>query len=151
MGNAKFDLIATSQKKGYRIAMIVLVVLGLLLIGVGFILRMTITKAVMPNKLELVSMPGLEGTNGSYSTTIAQDEYFVVSTGTGDKALAQGITFTLDSEAAKFLQPIPTAYHDGLFQLVLKDDAPSDTTGTLTIGCGSMPKITVVITYVKKS
>lgn len=151
MGNTKFDLIATSQKKGYRITMIVLAVLGLLLIGVGLIMRLSVTSAVMPNKLELVSMPGLEGASGSFSATISQDEYFVVSTGTNDKVLAQGITFTLDDEAAKFLKPIRTAYRDGLFQLVIADDAPTNTTGTLTIGCGSMPKITVVITYVKKS
>ena len=151
MGNTKFDLIATSQKKGYRITMIVVIVLGLLLIGVGLILRLTITQAVMPNKLELVSMPGLEGTNGSFSTTISQNEYFVLNTGTNGQALAQGITFTLDSEAAKFLEPIPTAYRDSKpFQLVIKDNAPTNATGMLTINCGSIPPIIVVITYIAK-
>ena len=150
MGKGNFDLIATSQKKGYRIAMIVLVVLGLLLIGIGLVSRLTVTQTVMPNKLELVTMPGLDRTNGNYTATIAQDEYFVINTGTNGQALAQGITFTLDSEAAKFLKPIATAYHDGLFQLLLKDDAPDQTTGTLTISCGSMPKIVVVITYAQK-
>lgn len=151
MGKTGFDLIATSQKKGYRIAMIVVIVLGLVLIGVGLLLRLGITTTVMPNRLTLVSMPGLEGIPGTYQATITQNEYFVVSTGTNGKALSQPITFTLDADAAQFLQPIPDAYSDKKpFQLVIKNNAPTNVKGTLIIRCGSMQPIRVAIAYVAK-
>lgn len=151
MGNTGFDLIATSQKKSYRIAMVIVIVLGLLLIGGGLLLRLGVTKTVMPNRLTLVSMPGLEGIPGTYHATIAQNEYFVVSTGTNGQALSQAITFTLDEDAAQFLQPIPAAYRDNqVFQLIIKDGARTNSTGHLTIACGSMPPIRVAITYVAK-
>lgn len=144
----KIDLISASKKKGYKIAMYVVLGLGIVLLALGLILMATVTQTVMPNKLA-ITMSGLEGNKGNYTATISIDEYVTVDTGTGAKPLTEAIVFTLDEGAQTFLQPVASRHRAGVFALRIKADAPDGATGTVLIACGSMPTIKLSLTYKK--
>ena len=147
----KFDLITASKTRKYKVIVAVVLVLGVLLLGGGLLMRMMVTPAVTPNGLEIDSLSGLRQKNGLNVCTISIDQTFVVSVGRDmDAPLVNPITFTLDENAKQFMEvwdiadqkPITEAYYAGVFQIHIKDNAPTEIngkqpTGNLTIRCGS--------------
>lgn len=153
----KFDLIAASKTKKYKIITAVFLIIGILLLGLSLLLRTTLTSAVTPNALSLSQLSNLDGTGPlNYICTISEDEIFALSTGTPrDRALANPITFNLDEGASAFLEirdksdsyAINQANYQGMFWLHIREDAPAFVTniigeneepsGYLTITCGS--------------
>ncbi len=144
MGKTKFDLIAASKKKSYKIIMGSILAFGAVLMIFGFILLATVTPTVMPKSLD-VEMSGLNG-EGPYTKTITQDTWITINTGTDDSALEVPIVFTLDENAKLFIEDIMPMYRAGMTKLILKDTFETGDTGTLTITCGSMPRIVITLT-----
>lgn len=158
----KFDLITASKTKKYKIVTAVILVLGVLLMGGGFLLRSLNTSAVTPNNLTITELSGLDGTERYYTCTISIDSPFVLTTGTPkDHPLANPITFTLDADAQSFLQVCDKNYrvinsynYQGQFYLHIRTDITvpefldngERPTGTLTIRCGTHV-IIIKITY----
>lgn len=165
----KFDLITASRTKKYKIISGVILALGILLLIIGFILRGTVTQAVMPNALSIDNLSNLEGSGPvSYHCEIAQDQLFTISTSTPtEKALATPITFILDEDAQQFVEvrdqsdtrTITKANYQGLFYLHIKENAPAyigdgrtdqdRPTGYLRIECGSRI-LRIKLTYCQK-
>ena len=136
MGKTKFDLIAASKRKGYRIAIIVLAVVGIILLGIGFLLRGTVTATTTPNRLD-VTFSGQTGARPYYTATIAVDTWLHVDCGVGDQALTDPIVFEYFDGANDLFEPIAKAHRAGMFYLRLKDTAVDGQTGTVRIRCGS--------------
>lgn len=136
MGKTKFDLIAASKRKGYRIAIIVLAVVGVILLALGFILKSTVTATTTPNRLD-VTFSGQEGNRPFYNATITQDTWLQVDCGVGGKALTDAIRFLYDADASTMFEPIADAHRDGMFWLQLKDDINDGQKGVVQIWCGS--------------
>lgn len=136
MGKTKFDLVAASKRKGYRIAIIVLSVVGVLLLGLGFILMGTVTKTTTPNRLD-VTFSGQTGDRPYYYATISQSTWLQVDCGVGDQALTDPIRFLYNAEAAAMFEPIADAHRAGVFWLQLKDDIEDGKKGIVQIWCGS--------------
>lgn len=146
----KIDLITASKKKSYRITIVVLLVVGVLCLGVGFIMQATLTSAVTPNRLNVV-FPGRQPTSlpNHYQVVISKDIGLEIDTGTGTRTLAQPIIITLDEGASQFLTaPVTTTYHDEkpLWLNVTPDAALNGTKGTVTVSCGSF-RIVIEVTY----
>ena len=157
----KFDLIAASKTKRYRIIMIVLIVVGLLFLGLGLLLMATITPTTLASRLD-VEFSGREGANGNYTANISQNTYLNIITGTTiDQALTDPVTFTLDDNAQQFLavanyagtEQITAMHYAGYCQLILRnpDEIPDDIgEGTLIIQCGTR-QVRITFTYVPKT
>lgn len=145
MGKTKFDLIATSKRKGYRIAMIVLVVVGILVLAIGLILKGTVTDTTTPNRLD-VSFSGQTGNRPHYTATIAVDTWLTVDVGVGDKALTDPIIFEYHDGADQLFEPLPNAHRAGLFELKIKHTAVNGQTGTVQVRCGSQV-VSIDFTY----
>ena len=136
MGKTKFDLIAASKRKGYRIAIIVLSVVGVLLLAVGFILMGTVTATTTPNRLD-VSFSGQTGKRPCHTATIAVDTWLQVDCGVGDQALTDPIVFEYYFGADDLFEPMPNTHRAGMFYLRIKDTAVDGQTGTIQVRCGS--------------
>ena len=146
MGKTKFDLVAASKRKGYRSAIIVLAVLGVILLGLGFILKGTVTTTTTPNRLD-VRFSGQEGSRPFYTATIAVDTWLQVDCGVGTKALTDPIVFEYYFGADDLFEPIPSTHRAGMFYLQIKDTAVSGQTGTIQIRCGSQV-VRIDFTYI---
>lgn len=167
----KFDFIAASKTKKYKITASVILVVGVLCLAISIFLRSTLTSAITPNSLTIVkdSLSGLDGMGPlNYTCTISQDETLRLSTGTPqERALANAITFIIDDDAKAFLEvrdktnstKINSSNYQGLFYLHIKDNAPEYVkdnnnqdvrpSGNLTIKCASKV-LRIKITYHKK-
>ena len=160
----KFDLITASKTKKYKIITAVVLLIGVAFLGLGWLLKSTVTAAVTPNDLTI-----MEGTLSNYDGTnciLSQDEAFVLSTGTlPDSPLSDPIIFTLDAGASRFVQiydskmrPITQSNYQGLFYLHIFPDTPEfidngygemvRPSGNLIIRCGSHV-IQIKLTYHK--
>ena len=145
----KIDLITASKKKSYRITIIVLLVVGVLCLGVGFIMQATLTSAVTPNRLN-VTFPNRQPTSlpNHYQAVISRDIALEIDTGTSTRTLAQPIIITLDEAASQFLTaPVTTTYHDEKpLWLNINDTAQDGAQGSVTVSCGSF-RIVIDFTY----
>ena len=160
----KFDLITASKTKKYKIITAVVLLIGILILGGGWLMRGMVTSSVTPNDLSIV-----EGTLSNLNAgecIIAQDESFVISTGTlAGRPLSDPIVFTLDNGARQFVEiwdsnfrPVETSHYAGLFWLHIKDNAPTEVadiygemvppSGNLIITCGNFVK-KIKLTYKK--
>lgn len=146
MGKTKFDLIAASKRKRYRITWIVLAVVGLLLLGLGFLLMNTVSSTTTPNRLD-VEFSGKDGTRPHYTATISQDTWLRVDVGVGDQALTDPIEFQYYNGADQLFNPLPSAHRAGMFYLTLKDTAVDGATGIIIVKCGSQ-QVRIDFTYV---
>lgn len=162
----KFDWIATSKTKKYKIITAVVLVIGVLFLGLGLLMQNMQTAAVVPNRLEIVdgTLSGLVG--GKLNTyNISQDETIVLTTGTVDgRPLTTPIEFFLLDGAEEFLEiydstntkPITSSHYSGLFYLHIRDNAPGPDenniypSGILRITCGSYA-LQINLTYYKKN
>lgn len=162
----KFDLITASRSKKYRIITAVVLILGLLLLGGGFLLRSFVTEAVAPNDLQISELSGLRKEQGRDVCDISTDQTFIIRTGTVmSRALADPITFTIYDGAEQFLevwdlnkQVINEAHFPGMFYLhvrtncpeYIKDEFGNDVrpSGKILITCGSYAK-EITVTYYK--
>ena len=136
MGKTKFDLIAASKRKSYRITIIILSVIGVLLLAVGFILMGTLTTTTTPNRLD-VTFSGQEGSRPYYTATITQSTWLQVDCGVGTQALTDPIRFLYDADANEMFEPIADAHRAGMFWLQLKDGIEDGKEGIVQIWCGS--------------
>ena len=149
----KFDLIAASKTKKYKIITSIVLVIGILCVAISLLLRSMLTPAILPKSLEIHSLSGLTDAG---TCVISQDQIFNLSTGTPqDRALSQPIQFILDAGASSFLEvydktnsyPINSANYQGMFYLHIKNNAPEYVkdqnnqdvrpSGKLTIKCGA--------------
>jgi len=156
----KFDLITASRTKKYRVITAVVLVFGLLLMGLGLLLRGFVTETKAPNDLQISELSGLN--YGNYTCNITTDQSFILRTGTEmDQALSTPITFKVYGGAEQFLEvqdmhrnPITRASRPGMFYLHVRTNCPEFTeynerpTGKLLITCGSFSK-EITFTYYK--
>ena len=149
----KFDLIAASKTKKYKIIFGVVLALGILLFVGGIILHSTLTQAVTPNSLSIQFLSGLDNSE----CIISQDEGFALYTGTEtNRPLANPIIFELDQDAQQFVEirdkknesKIDSYRYQGLFYLHVLPSAIDNATGKLKIHCGSK-SLLIKLTYKK--
>jgi hypothetical protein len=144
----KFNIIAFSKTKKYKIIMFSLMALGSVLVIVGFIMMSSVSKTTLPRKLSLEALSGAQlvaGTENEYNVVLSQDEVIVVLTGTGTQVLSKPITFTPNANCKLLIESIAPMYREGPTMLRIKPSAPNHSTGTLVISCGSESSIVLYI------
>jgi hypothetical protein len=131
------DLVALSNKKPFKISIIAALILGAVLITISIIILGQKVEKVFPNALN-VSMSNLTKIQQNiYEKRIKVDEYIFIDVKTKNP-LIEPITFTIDANAGKFIQPIAPLFYSGWTKIKIKNNTiASDTPGILTIRCAS--------------
>jgi hypothetical protein len=146
----KFDIIAFSKTKAYKITLFSVLGLGLVLIIIGLVMMMMVTPTTVPNRLS-VEMSGLgeipDGLQGQYQVTLSKDTPIIIYTGTGRTVLESPIIFDLDEDAVNIIEQIEPMRREGDTMIKLKSAAPNHSEGWLTIRCGSYVAKIRITTY----
>ncbi|MDR1917604.1 MAG: hypothetical protein LBQ05_01315 [Christensenellaceae bacterium] len=148
----KFNIVAFSKSKKYRIIMISLMSFGAILAGVGFIMYSSVSKQTPPRHLSLVTLSNaipVQGRTSEYTVKLSQDEAIVISTGTTDMVLSSPIEFIRNDSrypsCVDIIEPIAPMYREGPTMLRLKKDAINHSSGVLVIRCGGETEIILYI------
>jgi len=144
----KFNIVAFSKTKKYKIIMFSVMALGAIMAILGVIMMAQMSKTGFPRTLELKALAGAEqvaGQENQYNVKISNDQPIVIYTGTGDLVLASPITFVFDEACDAILEPVAPMYREGVTMLRLKETAQNHASCTVRITCGSEKAIILYI------
>ncbi|MDR0383727.1 MAG: hypothetical protein LBH47_00165 [Christensenellaceae bacterium] len=131
------DFVALSNKKPFKISIIASLILGTILIAVSMIILGQKVEKVFPNALNVSMSNIIKKQQNIYEKEIRVDEYIFIDAKTKNP-LIEPITFTLDSNASQFIQPIAPLFYSGWTKIRIKNNNTANRTqGILTIQCAS--------------